>query len=132
MNFIYQGLRMWMMPAYNFQPQFVPMILDGSKYHTIRCRRKKRPTVVGDKLFLYTGMRTKKCRLIVETECKNILPVIVLRGTNVVLDGRELTDEEMWKLAKADGFDDPWKFFDFFDRYTFEERRNELEIIYWR
>lgn len=120
-----------MMPAYNFKRQFVPKILDGSKIHTIR-RRRKNPTKDGDILYLYTGMRTKQCELIMQTKCSAILPIEVVRGYGVTLDGNLLSDEDTIKLALADGFEDVFKFFDFFDQYPYEVVSKELEIIYWR
>jgi hypothetical protein len=122
------------MPAYNFQKQFVPMILDGSKHHTIR-RRRKRATIVGDMLMLYTGMRTKQCLLIAVTECVKIEPVMILpfrmemsyvRGYNV----QPLNVEEINQLAKADGFEDTHDFFYFFRRYKLEVL-DDFEIIHW-
>jgi len=47
------------MPALNFKKQFSPSVRDGSKLQTIRMKRKH-PIKVADKLFLYTGMRTKQ------------------------------------------------------------------------
>lgn len=46
----------------NFQKQFAPYILDGSKAHTIRGERKdgKRPKP-GEMLHLYTGLRRPGC-----------------------------------------------------------------------
>jgi hypothetical protein len=120
------------MPAYNFQPQFVQMIQDGSKHHTIR-RRRKRPTKPGEMLKLYTGMRTKNCKLIMEVMCTSVVPVQVLRGTGIILDGKLLSDVETVMFAARDGFPDVYDFFDFFDdHYSFEVLNKELEVIYWR
>lgn len=58
------------MPAYNFQGQFVPYIEDESKPHTVRADRKDgKVPKPGEILYLYTGMRTKKCRKIGEAIC---------------------------------------------------------------
>ena len=119
------------MPAYNFQPQFVKMIQEGSKHHTIR-RRRKRPTKPGETLKLYTGMRTKSCRLIMEVICTSVVPVRVLRAIGVILDGKLLSHVETVIFASRDGFPVVYDFFDFFDRYSFEVLNNELEVIYWR
>ena len=48
------------MPSLNFTI-FVGKIEDGTKRQTIRLARK-RPVKVGDYLYFFTGMRTKKCR----------------------------------------------------------------------
>jgi hypothetical protein len=51
------------MPALNFQAQFAPLVESGAKRQTIRAYRKDgRDPEVGDKLFLFTGMRTLACR----------------------------------------------------------------------
>ena len=50
------------MPAYSFKKQFAAAVKDGSKTQTIRKKRKKRPTVVGDKIILYTGTGEGTCR----------------------------------------------------------------------
>lgn len=92
------------MPAYNFQPQFVPLILDGTKHHTIR-RRRKRPTKPGDVLKLYTGQRTKDCRLVLETICTSVVPVQILPFMSfVMLEGKVLSAEDTMRFAMRDGF----------------------------
>ena len=60
-----------MMPAINFQERFADMVESGEKRQTIR-RVWKRPIKAGDALYLYTGMRTKRCRLLKEVSCKHI------------------------------------------------------------
>jgi hypothetical protein len=119
------------MPAYNFQRQFVPMILNGSKPHTIR-RRRKRPTVKGDRLLLYTGMRTKGCELITVTECAKVEPVIIYPTLKKIMkDGEIMPADAVLKLAKADGFDTSNSFFRFFE-YTYGDYElDDFEIIWW-
>lgn len=56
------------MGLYNFQPQFVPYVEDGSKTHTIRAERKHADTM-GKHLYLYTGLRHKGARLLMRTVC---------------------------------------------------------------
>ncbi len=51
------------MPAINFKAQFVPAVETGIKRQSIR-PRGKRIYRVGDTLKLYTGQRTKYCRLL--------------------------------------------------------------------
>jgi len=123
------------MPAYNFQGQFVPMILDGSKVHTIR-RRRKHPTKVGDMLCLYTGMRTKQCKLIVMTECVKVEPIAIIPNEKSLLipniyNGWDwLSVSEINRIAHEDGFENVNDFFDFFKRYR-EEVLYDFEIIWW-
>lgn len=121
------------MPAYNFQKQFVPMILDGSKPHTIRKKRARRPTVAGDRLFLYTGMRTKNSELIANALCTLVEPVIIYpfighirNGDGVLMDVPEIE-----ALAKADGFQDVESFFEFFCKTYDKSELDDFEIIHW-
>jgi hypothetical protein len=51
------------MVAYSFNRRFVPAIEAGLKRQTIRSHRRRHARV-GEALQLYTGMRTKACRLI--------------------------------------------------------------------
>ncbi|HEY8136236.1 MAG TPA: ASCH domain-containing protein [Methylocystis sp.] len=62
------------MVAYSFQKRFAEPILSGQKLHTIRADRKRhaRP---GEALQLYTGMRTRHCRLIARETCAAVLDV---------------------------------------------------------
>ena len=114
------------MPAYNFQSRFVPMILDGSKPHTIR-RRRKRPTKVGDMLCLYTGMRTKQCKLIVVTECVKVEPITICPFKNHLASPINVPIDE---FVHNDGFESVDAFFEFFRRYK-AECLNDFEIIHW-
>lgn len=121
-----------MMPLCGFQKQFVPMILDGSKSHTIR-RRRKRPTKAGDVLYLYTGLRTKQCQFVMQDTCKKVVPIAIIPDIGQVrLDGRLLPLNEMMHFAVRDGFANYMDFFKFFERYPREVRERELEVIYWK
>jgi hypothetical protein len=120
------------MPAYNFKPQFVPMIRDGSKCHTIR-RRRKYPTKVGDVLKLFTGQRTKQCELVSVEQCKKISPVVIYPNLGrIVLNGRMLRLDEVLRFAIRDGFANQMDFFKFFERYPTDVLEREMEVIYWR
>ncbi len=128
------------MPAYNFKKEFVPMILDGSKPHTIR-RRRKRPTRVGDVLYLFTGLRTKQCKLVAISECVKIEPILLIPEAMIIWisssqvdinesNMRPLSIDEINDLAHRDGFEDTYDFFDFFKRYK-EGFLYDFEIIWW-
>lgn len=60
------------MVAFNFMPQFAPLVASGVKRQTIRQTARAKP---GDRLQLYTGQRTKACRKLVEPD-----PVCVMVG----------------------------------------------------
>lgn len=91
------------MVAFNFQPQFVADIQSGAKTQTIRRSARAK---VGDRLQLYTGMRTKACRKIVDPD-----PVCIL--TNYIAlrpDGITFGDASLFpsadEFARMDGFRD--------------------------
>ena len=96
------------MVAYSFKQRFASRILDGSKRQTIRAdrRRHARP---GEQLQLYTGMRTKHCKLIARVACEIVSPVrLVFDATGGAqafeVDGRLLLEPAMLTFARADGF----------------------------
>lgn len=124
------------MPAYNFQKQFVPMILDRTKPHTIRRRRVRRPTVTGDTLYLNVGMRTKQCERIAISKCIKVEPLIIYPWDMEILKADDelvysgMIGEDVLKLARADGFDSCSAFFDFFKRYK-DSCLDDMELIHW-
>lgn len=95
------------MVAYNFQMQFADDVATGSKRQTIRAHRKdNRHAKPGDKLQLYTGMRTKACRKLIQED-----PVCISsEGINITSDGISYADggECMTPdvVARRDGFRD--------------------------
>ncbi len=118
------------MPAYNFVKEFAPMILSGRKPHTIR-KRRKRPTKVGDTLYLYTGMRTKACEKIAETPCVDVEPVEIYPfDQRIFVMWTEVKGEALEKLAYADGFDSVEAFFAFFKRYK-KTVLTGFELVHW-
>lgn len=116
------------MPAYNFKQRFAPDVKSGKKLQTIRPRRN-RPTVPGDKLVLYTGMRTQKCELLRITTCTEVLPVVI-EGRTVSVGGNLLTIGEIVELAQSDGFERAADFFEFFE-HTYPSGTANMELIKW-
>ena len=99
---------------------FIDKILSGEKRQTIRRAGVKWGSVkVGDKLTLYTGLRTKECRklgeavvesitpITIDTECDNVAVETPLGDFN--LDLPALND-----LVARDGFISNADFFKFF------------------
>lgn len=96
------------MPAYSFKERFVPMVLDGSKPHTIRNRRKH-PARVGDPVYLFYGMRTKFCRRLRAATCLKTCSIFIhpvgsvflfnglLAAPNFTSNGLERM-EAIWKI----------------------------------
>lgn len=99
------------MVAYSFKARFAPPIVSLRKSGTIRAHRKRhaRP---GEQLQLYTGMRTKSCRLIGRSVCLDVLPIVInLPRKSIRVDspmgstfGRSAADLDAF--AVADGFAD--------------------------
>lgn len=86
------------MPAYSFKERFVPMVLDGTKPHTIRKRRAKGFAKTGDKLYLYYALRTKYCKKLREEICTNVRTIRIDKVNErfiVLLFHRRLTDQEI-------------------------------------
>jgi len=121
------------MPAYNFQAWKASRVESGELTQTIR-KKRKRPTVLGDIIYLYFGMRTKKCRKLGEGDCISV--------QDFILYGRELfkiADIDIpaipWgdgdKLAKKDGFDTWEDFVNFFEK-EYGLPFLDAEIIRWR
>lgn len=95
------------MVAYSFQRQFEAPLLARTKRGTIRADRKRhaRP---GEVLQLYTGMRTRQCRLIGTAIAKHVRPVRLNLDIDVVLiaDGviAYASAFELQDFAVQDGF----------------------------
>lgn len=101
---------------------FIDKILSGEKRQTIRKAGKKWENVkVGDKLTLYTGLRTKDCRKLGEAEVESIDNIdiyIGFIGSDVWLNGDNINEDVCEKLARADGFNGVRDFLEFFhDHY---------------
>lgn len=115
------------MPAYNFKEQFVVPIRSGRKRHTIRARRR-RPTKPGEKIVLYTGMRTKRCQKIAESVCTRVQWIVIGPRGSIAIDNMVLSADERDRLAYADGFENHKEMIKFWEgRLPFEG-----EIIHWR
>ncbi|TIP13173.1 hypothetical protein [Mesorhizobium sp.] len=65
------------MVAYSFKQRFVAPIRAGTKRQTIRADRK-RHAYPGEQLQLYTGMRTRECKLIGRAFCFCVLPIVLI------------------------------------------------------
>ena len=64
------------MPALNFQKQFAAAVESGEKRQTIR-KQRKHPIKLGDKLYLFTGQRTKWCRRVVVRRAVEVIRRVV-------------------------------------------------------
>lgn len=91
------------MPALNFKKQFAAAVEAGKKRQTIRAERKQ-PIWLGDTIYLYTGMRTKQCRLLSVAICSHKASITISKRRKVKINGREISLEQMNLLAMDDGF----------------------------
>lgn len=104
------------MVAYSFQSRFAEPILAGTKRLTIRAARKRhaRP---GEEVQLFTGMRTRQCRLLGRSTCIQVCPIKLHMAENIVavegaLDFPEVPGEARFEgsgldiFARMDGFAD--------------------------
>ena len=105
------------MPSLNFT-KFTDKILSGEKRQTIRLSRKH-PIKRGDKLYLYTGMRTKNCKKLGEAVCSEVVPIKIqclkdARCSNEIKITPPLEASAYVDLSKADGFKSLFDFNKFF------------------
>lgn len=115
------------MVAYNFKPQFADRVEAGLKFHTIR---EKARAKVGDKLQLYTGMRTKKCRKLIDAICIAVDTVCITpEGPIFGQPGFWPKDKDLF--AERDGFKCYDEMYDFFCSDHGEEVFNGY-VIMWR
>ena len=96
------------MPALNFQSQFAQKILSGSKIFTLRALRPDgRDPKTGQRLYLYTAMRTKKCKLIAERPCPFAVTIrLCFNWISIPTFLPIVIPEHLEIFSKADGFDD--------------------------
>jgi len=107
------------MPALNFQARFAPLVEAGKKRQTIRAPRKDgRDPKAGQTLYLYTGMRTKDCRKLLngEVKCKSVEKIEIVHPEGVFVSGRLLCHEERQSMAEADGFEHSGQMAEWFKR----------------
>jgi hypothetical protein len=97
------------MVAYSFKKQFVEPILAKTKRQTVRAGRK-RHAHPGEPLQLYTGMRTKQCRLIGRAVCEIVTPITIDQRDHWIyfpMTGvRYTTARDLDFFARLDGFPD--------------------------
>lgn len=114
------------MPSLN-HTAFPAKVEAGEKRCSIRAKRK-RPIQAGDTIFHYTGMRTRKCRLLRRSICTKVTPIII-DGSRVFLRDEDLAAEQITDLALADGFATAMDFLDYFNR---QSPRFEGDLIEWK
>lgn len=122
---------------------FIDKILSGEKRQTIRKAGGKWENVkTGDKLTLYTGLRTKECRKLGEAEVEGVYYIEILQQDikdvySIKYEDNsnssawyKLTKQELQKLAKADGFENVDDFFNFLKNHYGDKFKGK--IIKWK
>ena len=100
------------MVAFNFRPEFVEQIETGSKVQTIRATKRCEP---GDRMQLYTGQRTRQCRMIAEKVC-SVTDYVHLAPDGITL-GNVTKHPPTWdEFARLDGFADYGQMLTWFQR----------------
>lgn len=102
------------MVAYSFNPIFAEQVAGLTKRQTVRADRRNRHAMPGERIQLYTGMRTRHCRKLLDPDpiCTAIAPIEILLVAAPQLDylgaiavnDRWLDAEEIERFAISDGF----------------------------
>jgi hypothetical protein len=119
----------------NFQPQFVPFVVEGSKTHTIRALRKDgKVPKVGEICHCYRGLRQKGAELLGRWPCVRVEQIRIVSAEPlfsvpaVWVGDVELDSEECEALARRDGFSSFTEMAKFWDgRLPFAGH-----VIHWR
>ncbi|GHM98825.1 hypothetical protein WSM22_03150 [Cytophagales bacterium WSM2-2] len=102
------------MPALNFISKFKKAILNGDKPGTIRQQRKN-PIKPGDTLYLFTGMRSAKCKKFDTKLCLKVYPIEVdFKNRQIIIDGIKLGPVSRESFATIDICGTENEFFKFF------------------
>lgn len=98
----------------SFNAIHVDAVASGQKRRTIRKTVRAKP---GDRLQLYTGIRTKHCRKLVDPDpvCLGVEPVEIYANF-VRIGGQMLTGEQLHRFALDDGFTNFGAMVSFFTR----------------
>jgi len=105
------------MVAFNFKSYFADDVESGRKPGSIRQKKK---CEVGDKIQLYTGQRTKKCRKLGEAICTGVCRIRVTEEspwTMFETEGEIETSINGRSFYEIEGFENSNDFVDFFRRH---------------
>lgn len=100
------------MPSLNFEARFADDVATGLKTQSVRASNR---FTIGDPVFLFTGMRTKKCRRLGDGWVTQLAIVKISEvvgesefdgGFSVVVGGEMLGPITGDRFARADGFKD--------------------------
>lgn len=117
------------MPSLPFQKTLVNAVIFGRKPGTVRQLRKRNPITPGDKLYIFTGMRTPKCKRHGHHICVGIFDIqIDTKQRMIVIDGVPLIPIIRHWFATTDIQGTENDFFDFFEKMNYQR---PLVYICW-
>ncbi|MGB0695389.1 MAG: hypothetical protein ACPGOY_07040 [Rhodospirillaceae bacterium] len=100
------------MVAYSFRAGFAKQVETGFKAQTVRALGRKRHARVGEPVQIYTGMRTKYCRKLLDPDpiCASVKHIEIKVSdlgeiTKIVINAIPLSLAEREDFAISDGFD---------------------------
>lgn len=96
------------MPLLGFKAEFADRVERGEKTQTIRAYRKDgRDPKVGQRVYLWTGLRQKGARRLGEGIVTKVAPVVISANGDVFVEGIRLFPGELHRFARRDGFGTP-------------------------
>jgi hypothetical protein len=97
-------------------------VIRGDKPGTVRQINSKRPVRSGDNLYIFTGMRTKKCKRHGSHYCQKVYPIkIDWKTKTITLDGVQLIPIVRHWFATTDIQGSEQDFFDFFEKMKYQK-----------
>lgn len=90
------------MVAFNFKARFAPLVASWAKKQTVRATRRAKK---GDRLQLFTGLRTSDCRKLIEPDpvCM-LVDYVGIRPEYLTLGNTALHEGDADHFARRDGF----------------------------
>jgi hypothetical protein len=120
------------MPALNFQTQFAAPILAGSKPFTLRALRKDgRDPQAGQPLYMFTAMRTKKCKKFAEKPCRFAVTIkLAWNLVSIPTIGDLISEREIELFSRLDGFEN-YAAFCAFHKIAADMAVKQMRLIAW-
>lgn len=119
------------MPQINFKKEFVPKILAGEKPFTLRALRKDgHDAQMGQKLYMFTGLRSKQCKKFAEKPCMFAVTIKLGWHSIFIPIMGSLGPYRREVFSKFDGFDD---YFNFCQFHEINEGmiEKEMRLVAW-
>ena len=99
-----------------FNKRFPEKIINGTKIHTFREDKNNR-WKSGRVIHFATGVRTKNYHQFMVGECKSTQEIEIYPFTGeIVIDGKGISVNQLYEVARNDGFDQLQEFFNWFNQ----------------